>query len=193
MLCGDWQVLQEAGIDPSEVAYVEAHGTGTVVGERTVPIAVTCARTAGIKNMQVHPDPVEDCSPICVGAAGDAQELSSIDAVYGAGDARRTASNPLLIGSVKSNMGHCEGGSGLAGDGSQRHRYLLLFVTMLFHCMTVVNRLSLTNRPDTHMDAALSKVLLAYENGVIPANLHYHEPNPNCDSLKNGVVKVKLL
>jgi hypothetical protein len=41
--------------------------------------------------------------------------------------------------------------------------------------------------------AALSKVLLAYENGVIPANLHYHEPNPNCDSLKNGVVKVKVL
>ena len=28
---------------------------------------------------------------------------------------RRTAEDPLLIGSVKSNMGHCEGCSGLAG------------------------------------------------------------------------------
>lgn len=50
-----------------------------------------------------------------VGRAGDAQELASIDAVYGSGDARRSPDRPLLIGSVKSNMGHCEGGSGLAG------------------------------------------------------------------------------
>lgn len=47
--------------------------------------------------------------------AGDAQELASIDAVYGSGDAMRSYENPLLIGSVKSNMGHCEGASGLAG------------------------------------------------------------------------------
>lgn len=48
------------------------------------------------------------------GGTGDAQELASIDAVYGSGAAGRTAEAPLLIGSVKSNMGHCEGGSGLA-------------------------------------------------------------------------------
>lgn len=47
--------------------------------------------------------------------SGDAQELTSIDKVYGAGDGGRTPENPLLIGSVKSNMGHCEGASGLAG------------------------------------------------------------------------------
>ena len=45
---------------------------------------------------------------------GDAQELAAIDFMYGAG-AGRTADSPLLIGSVKSNMGHCEGCSGLAG------------------------------------------------------------------------------
>ena len=45
---------------------------------------------------------------------GDAQELAAIDRMYGAG-AGRTAAAPLLIGSVKSNMGHCEGCSGLAG------------------------------------------------------------------------------
>lgn len=45
---------------------------------------------------------------------GDGQELGAIDAWYGSA-AGRTAASPLLIGSVKSNMGHCEGASGLAG------------------------------------------------------------------------------
>jgi acyl transferase domain-containing protein len=45
---------------------------------------------------------------------GDAQELMAIDRLYGSG-AGRTAEDPLLIGSVKSNMGHCEGASGMAG------------------------------------------------------------------------------
>ena len=45
---------------------------------------------------------------------GDAQELAAIDRMYGAG-VGRSADAPLLIGSVKSNMGHCEGCSGLAG------------------------------------------------------------------------------
>ena len=42
------------------------------------------------------------------------QELAALDDVYGSG-AGRSAQDPLLIGSVKSNMGHCEGCSGLAG------------------------------------------------------------------------------
>ena len=45
---------------------------------------------------------------------GDSQELSAINGLYGAG-AGHTPEDPLLIGSVKSNMGHCEGCSGLAG------------------------------------------------------------------------------
>jgi hypothetical protein len=45
---------------------------------------------------------------------GDSQELMAIDGLYGAG-AGHTPEEPLLIGSVKSNMGHCEGCSGLAG------------------------------------------------------------------------------
>lgn len=50
--------------------------------------------------------------------AGDAQELAAIDRVYGKG-AGRVADAPLLLGSVKSNMGHCEGCSGLAGGRAQ--------------------------------------------------------------------------
>lgn len=46
---------------------------------------------------------------------GDSQELMAIDGLYGAG-AGHTPEEPLLIGSVKSNMGHCEGCSGLAGN-----------------------------------------------------------------------------
>ena len=46
--------------------------------------------------------------------AGDGHELAALDAAYGCG-ARRSAADPLLVGSVKSNMGHCEGASGLAG------------------------------------------------------------------------------
>ena len=46
--------------------------------------------------------------------AGDGQELGALEEWYGRAGAR-TAEDPLLIGSVKSNMGHCEGCSGLAG------------------------------------------------------------------------------
>ena len=45
---------------------------------------------------------------------GDAQELAALEDYY-AIEGQRSPDNPLLIGSVKSNMGHCEGCSGLAG------------------------------------------------------------------------------
>ncbi len=45
--------------------------------------------------------------------AGDGQELDAIDRFYGRADNR---AGPLLIGSVKSNMGHCEGCSCMAGE-----------------------------------------------------------------------------
>jgi fatty acid synthase len=46
--------------------------------------------------------------------AGDGQELGALEEWYGRAGGR-TPEDPLLIGSVKSNMGHCEGCSGLAG------------------------------------------------------------------------------
>jgi myxalamid-type polyketide synthase MxaB len=65
------EVLQNAGIEPSDVSYVEAHGTGTAVG-----------------------DPIE---------------VGALAAVF----AQR--SRPLLIGSVKSNVGHLEWAAGVCG------------------------------------------------------------------------------
>ena len=38
--------------------------------------------------------------------------------------------------------------------------------------------------------AGLIKVCLSYENGLLPGNLHYNEPNPNNESLKAGILKV---
>ncbi|MEU2226760.1 acyltransferase domain-containing protein, partial [Streptomyces sp. NPDC018347] len=43
---------------------------------------------------------------------GDAVEASALGAVFGPG---RPAGRPLLVGSVKTNIGHLEGGAGIAG------------------------------------------------------------------------------
>ena len=187
------QVCAAAGVERADVVYVEAHGTGTVVG--------------------------------------DAQELAAIDRMYGVG-AGRTADAPLLIGSVKSNMGHCEGCSGLAGmflclrsnsgQNSGKSSAPALFLAHLsagcmipqgLHlwsplavlrsvqscgseranhviCMAYIlvdADLSLTL---IRACAALIKVCLAYEHGVLPANLHYTQPNPNSTSLNAGILKV---
>ena len=44
--------------------------------------------------------------------AGDPLEASALSRVFGAG---RPSSQPLLVGSIKTNIGHLEGASGLAG------------------------------------------------------------------------------
>ena len=35
-------------------------------------------------------------------------------------------------------------------------------------------------------------MLLAFEHGVLPANLHFDEPNPNSAGLKDGILKASL-
>ncbi|WP_068136331.1 type I polyketide synthase [Roseimaritima ulvae] len=68
---------------------------------------------------------------------GDPVETSALGSVLGYG---RTAAQPnLWIGSVKTNLGHLEGASGIAGF--------------------------------------MKGVLTAY-HGVVPPNLHFHNPNP---------------
>ncbi len=66
----------------------------------------------------------------------DPLEFAAFGEVFGPG---RAADRPLVVGSVKTNVGHAEGASGIA---------------------------------------ALAKVVLSMEHGVVPPNLHYRDPNP---------------
>ncbi|MCY3736787.1 MAG: SDR family NAD(P)-dependent oxidoreductase, partial [Gemmatimonadaceae bacterium] len=70
---------------------------------------------------------------------GDPIEVQAAAAVYGRG---REEDRPLLIGSVKTNIGHLEPAAGVA---------------------------------------SLIKTVLAMRRGLIPANLHFHDPNPHLD------------
>jgi fatty acid synthase len=60
--------------------------------------------------------------------AGDPQEILSLSRVFGK---ERTTDHPLLIGSVKSNMGHSEGASGLCA--------IAKIITMLRHGVIPAN------------------------------------------------------
>lgn len=77
---------------------------------------------------------------------GDPQEVNAITKMF-----CKDRKGPLLIGSVKSNMGHSEPTSGLA---------------------------------------SIAKLIIAMENGVIPPNLYYNNPNPNIPGLLDGRLKV---
>ena len=70
---------------------------------------------------------------------GDSIELRALSSVYGR---ERDAERPLLLGSVKTNIGHSEWASGMA---------------------------------------SIIKSVLAMQRGVIPAHLHFTDPNPNFD------------
>ena len=75
-----------------------------------------------------HINPADVCYVEAHGTgtvAGDGQELEAINRWYGQAPGRE---QPLLIGSVKSNMGHCEGASCLAGRRSPTclHQNMLL-------------------------------------------------------------------
>lgn len=45
-------------------------------------------------------------------------------------------------------------------------------------------------KEDVHACAGLLKVLMSFEHGTLPGNLHFKKANPNNKSLKEGVIKV---
>ena len=77
--------LRKAKIDPATINYIEAHGTGTVLGD---PIEITGLQQAFVEALD-------------------------------RGEDRVTAGKPArqfcALGSVKSNIGHCESAAGIAG------------------------------------------------------------------------------
>ncbi|XP_059474548.1 fatty acid synthase-like [Neocloeon triangulifer] len=77
---------------------------------------------------------------------GDPEELNTIDRVLCA-----NRKEPLLVGSVKSNIGHSEPASALS---------------------------------------SIIKVVIGFENGKIPPNLHFKNPRPGIPALAEGRIKV---
>ncbi|XP_059618857.1 fatty acid synthase [Phlebotomus argentipes] len=77
---------------------------------------------------------------------GDPQEVNAICDYF-----CKDRKTPLLIGSVKSNMGHSEPASGVC---------------------------------------SIAKMLIAMEEGVIPGNLHFKNPNPDLYGIMDGRLKV---
>jgi fatty acid synthase, animal type len=77
---------------------------------------------------------------------GDPQECHTIDTVFCKGRTK-----PLPVGSVKSNIGHTEGASGMC---------------------------------------SIAKVMITFENQMIPPNLHIVQPNPDIPSLAEGRLRV---
>lgn len=84
-----------AGLSYADTAYFETHGTGTPVG---VSISLVYPFKALEMILTILKDPIE---------------LKGIASTLGA--QRGENDNPLYIGSIKANVGHTEGCSGLAG------------------------------------------------------------------------------
>lgn len=77
---------------------------------------------------------------------GDPQEINAITDFF-----CKDRDTPLLMGSVKSNMGHSEPASGVC---------------------------------------SIAKMIIAMEEGEIPGNLHYKNPNPDLYGIMDGRIKV---
>ncbi|CAG2114266.1 unnamed protein product, partial [Medioppia subpectinata] len=100
-----------------------------------------------LKEAKVDPNEIKYIEAHGTGTGvGDPSETGAIAEVFCKGNRKE----PLLIGGVKSCLGHSEPASGLN---------------------------------------SVAKVLVAFENKVIPANLHFNKPNPNIPALINGQIK----
>lgn len=133
----------------------------------------------------------------CTGTkAGDPQEGNALSTVF----CKSKRETPLLIGSVKTNMGHAEPA---AGQFHMSRRYLLtllncqdfltLFLTISWSILSLnVRSLNVVVCISLCFQglASLAKVVIAMENGLIPANLQYATPNPAIPALSEGIMKV---
>mmetsp|Transcript_18751 Transcript_18751/g.46867 ORF Transcript_18751/g.46867 Transcript_18751/m.46867 type:complete len:2716 (+) Transcript_18751:643-8790(+) len=83
------EVCDRAMVDPADIFYIEAHGTGTAAGDGQ--------ELEALRRAYLEPRNAKTRKASSAGAGGNNFDL------------------PLLLGSVKSNMGHAEGASAMAG------------------------------------------------------------------------------
>ena len=113
----------------------DGHSNGLMAPNPAAQMAVL--RTA-YANAGVAPHDIDFVEAHGTGTLlGDPIEARALGSVVGRG---RPAESPLLVGAIKSNLGHLEAAAGVAG-----------FI----------------------------KAVLAVHRGIIPANLHYRNPNPH--------------
>ncbi|KAJ2987981.1 hypothetical protein NUW58_g4216 [Xylaria curta] len=92
------RVFKQGNLDMGPARFFEAHGTGST----SVPISPTT-------HQELTP---ADSSCILLAPIGDPIEANAIGSAF---QDHRSPNDPLYIGSVKANIGHLEGASGLAG------------------------------------------------------------------------------
>ncbi|CAD7955255.1 unnamed protein product [Amoebophrya sp. A120] len=92
------QVCKQANVDPSEIFYIEAHGTGTAAGDGQELEALRRAYLEPRKK---------------INSAENSNKKANLDSCTTS--TSTSVQQPLLLGSVKSNMGHAEGASAMAG------------------------------------------------------------------------------
>ncbi|CAG7821119.1 unnamed protein product, partial [Allacma fusca] len=113
---------------------------------------------------------------------GDPQE---IHAIFRALCERRHGS--LLVGSVKTNMGHSEPIAGL---------FLILISAVNQFRSSAKSYYGVTCNKNIHRIlvliglCGLSKMILSHINGILPANLHYSNPSPDIPALLDGSIQV---
>ncbi len=108
-------------------------------------VAQQAVMRQALANAKVKPSEVDYIEAHGTGTSlGDPIEVGAIGAVF----TERQDSQPLIIGAVKTNIGHLEAAAGIAG---------------------------------------LIKVVLSLQHQEIPANLHFHQPNPYIDWHNLGV------
>ena len=87
-------------------------GTGVGLTVPHTPALIQVMETA-LSDADVHPSEIDFLEAHGTGTAvGDPVELDAVASVYGQG---REKDRPLLIGSVKTNIGHLESAAGIAG------------------------------------------------------------------------------
>uniref|UniRef100_A0A2H1WWR5 SFRICE_007688 n=1 Tax=Spodoptera frugiperda TaxID=7108 RepID=A0A2H1WWR5_SPOFR len=109
------EFYEECAIPPSIVEFLEAHGTGKVflsyihnyITSRLSPPPIATTLTYLLRIINSYQS-FHARSSVKGTKVGDPQELEAIDEIFCTG-----RKGPLLIGSIKSNLGHTEPASGL--------------------------------------------------------------------------------